>query len=134
MPVPKVYAWCSHAQESPVKAEYIIMEKAKGVPLQSVYDDLDLKERWTLVQAIAKYQQSWSEASFEKYGSLYYQTDLRYATSEETSPRPNETTRCSGFAIGPTAGVEWNQYETLLVEFDRGPCKMLVPGNIIQIH
>ena len=55
----------------PVKAEYIMMEKAKGVPLQSVYYGLDLKERWMLVQAAVKYQQSLSEASFEKYGSLY---------------------------------------------------------------
>jgi len=134
MPVPKVYAWWSRAQESPVKAEYIIMEKAKGVLLQSVYDDLDLKERWMLVQAIAKYQQSWSEASFEKYGSLYYETDPQYATPKETSPRQNERTRSSGFTIGPTAGVEWNQYETLQVEFDRGPCKSLVLGNINYIY
>lgn len=131
IPVPKVYAWCSRAQDSPAKAEYIIMEKAKGIPLQSVYDNLSLKERWTLIQAIAKYQQSWSEASFEKYGSLYYETDLRYATPEETSSRPNEATRCSELAIGPTAGVEWNQYETLQVKFDRGPCKSLVSDNTV---
>ena len=130
MPVPKVYAWCSRAQHSPVKAEYIIMEKAKGVPLQSLYDGLDLKQHWALIQIAAKYQQTWSEASFKNYGSLYYEADLRPVTSEDPSPRPNEMTRCSGFAIGPTAGVEWNQYETLQVEFDRGPCKPNVPTMI----
>jgi hypothetical protein len=117
-----------------VRAEYIIMEKAKGVPLQSVYDKLDLKERWTLVQAVAKYQQSWSEASFQKYGSLYYKADLQPVLPEELGPRPNETIRRSGFAKGPTAGVEWNEYETLQVKFDRGPCKLPVPSDIVRAN
>jgi fructosamine-3-kinase len=34
-PVPKVLAWCSRAETTPVKAEYIIMEKACGVPLKT---------------------------------------------------------------------------------------------------
>lgn len=108
-------------------------KKARGVLLQSVYDGLDLKQRWELVQAAAKYQQSWGEASFQQYGSLYYEANLQPATSEDSSPRTSETVRCSGFAIGPTAGVEWNQYETLQVEFDRGPCKLNALSDDIQV-
>jgi hypothetical protein len=133
MPVPKVYAWCSHARDSPVKAEYIVMEKATGVPLQSVYSEMSLKERWTLVQALAKYQRSWTGASFQKYGSLYYEQDLQPFTPEEPSPRSNEATRSSGFTIGPTTGIEWNEYEALQVQFYRGPCKQTALSNIYQI-
>jgi len=125
MPVPKVHAWCSHAQDSLVKAEYILMEKATGVPLQSIYSEMNLKERWTLVQALAKYQQSWAEASFHQYGSLYYEQDLRTVPPEKPSPRSNEATRSTGLTIGPTTGIEWNEYEALQVQFDRGPCKQI---------
>jgi hypothetical protein len=134
MPAPKVYAWCSRTHLSLVKAEYIIMEKAKGVPLQSVYSGMNLKERWTLVQAAAKHQQSWTEASFKKYGSLYYESDLRPVTAEEHSPSSNEATRSSGFAIGPTTGIEWNEYEALQVQFDRGPCESIAVSDIAQVN
>lgn len=41
------------------------------------------------------------------YGDFaIYEEDLQSVNSEETSPRPNATARCSGFVIGPTAGVE----------------------------
>lgn len=32
------------------------MEKAKGVPLESVYDELDISGRYEIVQTIARYQ------------------------------------------------------------------------------
>src|SRR4051812_1698284 len=36
-PVPKVLAWSSKAEENPVGAEYIIMEKVLGIELERVW-------------------------------------------------------------------------------------------------
>lgn len=41
-PAPRVYAWNSNAQSHSVRAEYIIMEKAQGVPLSQVWDAMAL--------------------------------------------------------------------------------------------
>ncbi|GFN11009.1 phosphotransferase enzyme family protein [Aspergillus tubingensis] len=76
-PVPKVLAWSSNASENPIGAEYIIMEKVRGVQLDNVWPRMDIKQRFELVKTIARYQKAWMSKSFTKYGSLYYSKDLQ---------------------------------------------------------
>lgn len=45
MPVPKVVAWSSRAQETEVESEFIIMEKVKGEPLTPIWDTVDHEVR-----------------------------------------------------------------------------------------
>jgi hypothetical protein len=114
-PVPKVFAWCSRAGETPVGAEYIIMEKATGVPLKSVWNNMELREQAALVKAITRLQAVWSSASYEGYGSMYYASDL--------SNQPQLPIHGKKFALGPTTGRDWNDDGRQNVSFDRGPCE-----------
>ncbi|PKY03940.1 phosphotransferase enzyme family protein [Aspergillus campestris IBT 28561] len=122
-PVPKVLAWNSKASNSPVGAEYIIMEKVMGVPLESIWPKMDIKERFELVKTISGYQKSWMSASFPQYGSLYYSSDLvncDECTLFEAGVDRSRVT-APGFSIGPSTGREFLDDGRIALEFDRGP-------------
>ncbi|KAL4966463.1 uncharacterized protein BDV14DRAFT_198918 [Aspergillus stella-maris] len=74
-PVPKAFSWSSSA-DNPVGAEYILMELARGVSLNTIWDRLDVDVQFKVLKKIAMYQQVWSNVSFSHYGSLYYGRDL----------------------------------------------------------
>jgi hypothetical protein len=103
-PVPRVLAWSSKAQENPVGAEYIIMEKVLGIELEHVWPSMNIKDRLTLVKTIAGFQKSWTSVSFKKFGSLYYANDLDESTGNE--PLYVDATGVDiidkKFAIGPS--------------------------------
>lgn len=122
-PAPEVYAWCSRAEESAVGAEYIVMEKAAGVPLASVWEELELEDAWRIVEQVIRLQKRWSSATFEGCGSVYYRSDL---TDHHHLPLPRygQGSAVHGqFALGPTTGRTWNDNGRRHVTFDRGPCK-----------
>ncbi|KAF2753100.1 phosphotransferase enzyme family protein [Pseudovirgaria hyperparasitica] len=121
-PAPRVIAWDSRA-ENAVNAEYIIMEKAKGVQLGSVWPTMDIDQKGQVIRAIARHLRSWSKISFSHIGSLYYRKDLP-AVDETTSiyidglEKPIQNTK---FAIGPITGREWSDSGKPSVRCDRGP-------------
>ncbi|KAG6254360.1 hypothetical protein E4U23_006379 [Claviceps purpurea] len=75
--LPEVYDWSSNAQDTPVGAEFILMEKLDGVQLQEVWPEMTLKDRLEVVKAVAAYQKSWASVSFEQFGSLYFAEDVK---------------------------------------------------------
>ncbi|KAJ5975461.1 hypothetical protein N7481_009168 [Penicillium waksmanii] len=120
-PVPKVLAWSSKANESPVGAEFIIMEMAPGVQLSTVWGEMGLEARFKIIKTIGGIQNEWASTSFPQYGSLYYASDLDH-------PRPCILTKRDGsqveeprFAVGPSMGREQFDDGRIAVQFDRGP-------------
>ena len=123
MPVPKVHAWCSHADRTPVQAEYIIMEKVMGVLLSTMLPKMDIKKRWALARVVAGYQMQWAETPFEAYGSLYYRADLPSVDMKDCA----SGVRCSNlerFVIGPTTTRTYNERGKISVTCDLGPCNI----------
>lgn len=59
-PVPKVLSWSS-STDNPVAAEYILMEKARGVPLSSLWDKLGAPVKFKVLEKVASYQERWSQ-------------------------------------------------------------------------
>ncbi|GKZ40355.1 hypothetical protein AbraIFM66951_000117 [Aspergillus brasiliensis] len=53
-PAPRVHTWNSHAQSHPVGAEFIIMEKANGVPLSRVWETLKLPQKLQVLLAMIR--------------------------------------------------------------------------------
>ncbi|PYH38993.1 phosphotransferase family protein [Aspergillus neoniger CBS 115656] len=102
-PVPRVYTWNSNAQSHPVGAEFIIMEKAAGVPLSHVWETLKLPQKLQVLLAMIRLQKKWLSVSFSHYGSLH--------------PLHQERQ----FAIGPTTGRDWCDASRSLLDIDRGP-------------
>jgi hypothetical protein len=125
-PVPRVFAWSSMAQENPVGAEYIIMEKVPGIELERVWSSMKIADRFSLVKAIAGFQKVWTSVSFKKFGGLYYAKDLEKRAGNEPlyiDANGVEITDAK-FAIGPSTGRELIDNRRATIDFDRGPCKI----------
>lgn len=123
-PVSRVFAWSSKAQENPVGAEYIIMEKLPGIELELAWPTMKIEDRLAVIQTIAIYQKSWTSISFKKYGGLYYAKDLDSSSDNEAlyTNADGVAIKDSRFAIGPSTGRELIDDRRATVEFDRGPC------------
>ena len=54
-PAPEVYSWSSRSNDNLVGAEYIIMEKAHGIPLVAVWDDLPAEAKTKILMVLSKF-------------------------------------------------------------------------------
>ncbi|KZF23492.1 phosphotransferase enzyme family protein [Xylona heveae TC161] len=115
IPSPKIYAWNARAAESPVGAEYIIMEKADGVLLSSKWPLMSTKEKHQLTQSIIAFERSLLAHKFENIGSIYYERDL--VDSQDKFP----ATAYSGFVVGPTTDRKFLEDGRRKVKTDKGP-------------
>jgi hypothetical protein len=127
-PVPKVLAWSSKAQENPVGAEYIIMEKVSGIELEHVWPSMSIKDRLVIVKAIAGFQKAWTSVSFNRFGSIYYSNDLEETTGNQPLYVDADGIEITDerFAVGPSTGRESIDNGRATINFDRGPCKSSV--------
>jgi len=105
-PIPRVLAWSSKAEDNPVGAEYIIMEKVLGIELEHVWPGMNIKDRFALVKTIAGFQKAWTSVSFRKFGGLYYAKDLDQSTANEPLyvDANGIDIMDERFAIGPSTG------------------------------
>ena len=125
--MPKVYAWSSRADTKSVGAEYIVMEKAKGEPLDRYFDKMDVADRFEVLKEIARYQLQWLSTPFSGYGGLYFSSDLEDSEKVILAPTGQHgNNNIEGFVIGPTVGRQWVDDGRLLVDFNRGPCKLFI--------
>ncbi len=77
-PIPRILAWSSHAAETEVGAEFILMEKAHGVVLSDIYPGLNTTEMVDLAKKMATWDTKLRDVRFQfnRYGSLYYKRDV----------------------------------------------------------
>ncbi|KAF7191602.1 Altered inheritance of mitochondria protein 9, mitochondrial [Pseudocercospora fuligena] len=121
IPIPKVYAWCSRAESTPVRAEYIIMAVARGVPLKSVWKDLQPRQRAAVVRSIAEVQLKMSSTTLGGYGSIYFARDLDDDHRLPLGHTQGDSMSNDNFALGPVTARTWNDEGRQYIEFDRGP-------------
>ena len=126
--MPKVLAWSSKAEENPVGAEYIIMEKVKGVQLSSVWRTLPFDKKAEIIKTLARYQSIWMSNTLKQYGSLYYAQDIPNRQDQPVFSYVNKDgseIEDDRFAIGPTVHRQSIDYGRAQVDFDRGPCRSM---------
>ncbi|KAH0837218.1 hypothetical protein FOPE_04644 [Fonsecaea pedrosoi] len=70
IPVPYVYTWSVDAS-NPVGAEYIIMEKAAGVQLFKVWDQIEEPCKLAIIKQLAKWESQLMSTKFPAYGCVY---------------------------------------------------------------
>lgn len=102
------------------------MEKAKGIPLEQLWPELDFRKRAQVVQAIARYLRTCSNKSFSQIGSLYYTKDvpdMDMATPLYVNQESGDAVKSDRFAIGPINAREWIDHGRGALHCDRGPCK-----------
>ncbi|KAI0792840.1 kinase-like domain-containing protein [Abortiporus biennis] len=125
IPVPKVLAWCSKADESSVGAEYILMEKAPGVVLEDIWENLGLDQRKTIVTQLTDIQLKFSTVQFSHYGNLYFRNDVQgYPHTDQVFVDPAiDSETGSKFSIGPSVHWELWRGTRAKLNVDRGPWK-----------
>lgn len=99
------------------------MEKVNGVTLQTMLPQMDLRKRWAVAKAVAKYQLQWAEVDFKSFGSLYYRSDLPAHSATSMELLESSEYDMERFAVGPTTGRHFNDYVRMPVKFDIGPCQ-----------
>ncbi|KAL1798887.1 hypothetical protein ACET3X_002924 [Alternaria dauci] len=123
-PAPRVYAWNSNAQSHSVGAEYIIMEKAQGVPLSQVWDAMELPQKLQVLLALIQIQKRWLSTSFSHYGGLYYAKDVQ-SSSASHYVQDGVVIKNPEFVIGPATGRDWHDAGRTGLDIRRGPWSSL---------
>jgi hypothetical protein len=121
----KCYLGAPKQKDTPVGAEYIIMEKVHGVQLDKVWPKMSIKDRFELVKTITGYHKAWMSTSFTKYGSLYYASDLDGTDGCVLVREDGHVAKDHRFAVGPSTSREFLDDGRIALGFDRGPCKAL---------
>ena len=104
IPVPKIYVYDS-STNNPLGLEWMLMEKAVGVPLADKWVDMDDEHRITLVKQIASWQDALVRTEAVDIGGLY----LRWTSTELE------------FFIGPSNHLVFYLHRRLLHHVNRGP-------------
>ena len=115
IPVPRVLSWSSN-KSNPVGAEYIIMEKAAGVPLYQCWDRMTEFEKLQLIKNLTKLEAQLSGIQFPAYGGLYLRTDM----TQSNISLDGEIDPSQSYCIRPSCDRAFNADLTL--DFDQGPC------------
>ncbi|KAM5454775.1 hypothetical protein MaudCBS49596_002072 [Microsporum audouinii] len=123
-PTPRVHSWNSQAKSHPVGAEFIIMDKAEGVPLSQVWGTLPLSQKLQVILAVTRLQKRWLRVSFSSFGSLYYTGDV-HSPSGNHHIKDGEAVKYSGFVVGPSTGRDWIDAGRSSLDIDRGPWQSL---------
>ncbi|KAI9703932.1 MAG: hypothetical protein M1820_005714 [Bogoriella megaspora] len=119
-PAPHVYCWNSRASSHPVGAEFIIMEKAEGVPLSQVSDSMKLPQKLQVLLAMTRLQKQWLRISFSHHGGLYYAKDVQPLPGSHYIV-DGKAVRDSKFTIGPATSRDWMDAGRNTLNVQRGP-------------
>ncbi|KFZ10768.1 hypothetical protein V501_05040 [Pseudogymnoascus sp. VKM F-4519 (FW-2642)] len=99
LPVPGVYSWSSNIL-NPVGAEYIVMEKAGGVPLFQQWGKMSQLSKLELIKGLTKLENQLASIRFPAYGSLYLHDScpdlVRY------QPLDAAEDSASSYCVGPS--------------------------------
>jgi hypothetical protein len=133
IPVPKIYSY-SLDSSNPVGAEYILEERADGIPLDTVWPEWDMDTRKSFLDQIVDIETKLASISFRKHGCVYYRKHLEEkglpahklgVSASHGFDNVVDAQAMEDFALGPLteAGLWADEREAM--DLDRGPCKSL---------
>ncbi|SMQ51974.1 unnamed protein product [Zymoseptoria tritici ST99CH_1A5] len=124
IPVPKVLAWDGGTSNS-AESEYILMEVATGTQLDEVWTDMDLSDKFKVVDALVAVQQKLQSIAFSRCGNLYFKSDAFEGCSEvdlsANLPYSTKMYAKDRFVIGPVAEKAFWETGDASSFNDRGP-------------
>ncbi|KKZ68406.1 hypothetical protein EMCG_00175 [[Emmonsia] crescens] len=125
IPVSRVLGW-SADPNNPVGVEYIIMEKASGIPLETIWLNLSKQERHHLVTSLVDIETKLFDIPFGHFGSIYYRSDVPSNLQQDLYAESADQAISSAderFCIGPTADYMFWYGKRAELGIDRGPWK-----------
>ena len=123
VPVPKVLAWNADSS-NPVGAEYIIMEKAPGIQLFKVWDDISEANRLKLIKSLTQLEHQLAAIRFPAYGSLYFRKSI--SKESERTLLDSTADPTGSYCVGPSCGPSWTNGTSsadISPDLDAGPCE-----------
>lgn len=123
VPVPKVLAWSTDSS-NPVGSEYIIMEKAPGVPLVKKMDEMTDLEQLSLVKQLTNLEGELTAIRLPAHGSLYLRESMKPGdTYIELHPDVDPAGR---FCVVSSCDRKWfHPDQSMMRRYcpDDGPCE-----------
>jgi hypothetical protein len=122
IPVPKVLAWSSDPSNT-VGAEYIIMEKAPGVPLSEKWEGMPESDQFRLIRQLTMLEGELTAIQFPASGSLYLRETL--GENDTYNALEHDADPAQKFCVGPSCARDWyTQHETASphLHSNKGPC------------
>ncbi|RFU30085.1 hypothetical protein B7463_g6233, partial [Scytalidium lignicola] len=119
IPTPRILAWCAD-QNNPVGAEYILEEKAPGVPLGSLWYQWPMKFKLQMIQQIVEIEQQLTSTKFMKSGCIYFKGDIPISTALVTKP-PLRSSLLERFTLGPLVSSGLWRGHRAGMDMHRGP-------------
>lgn len=105
------------------------MERAQGIELGNIWNDLRGPEKFEIVRQLVSYERALSSAQFPMYGSLYYDSDLQGVTKDQLIQHdPPDWGDGPSFAVGPTTDRTFFDDGRDAVDVNRGPCMSNTPN------
>jgi hypothetical protein len=127
IPVPKLYGYSS-SEDNPVGVEYIVMEKASGVCLQSRWHNLSKRELHKLASTFVEIEKKFFNIPFGSIGSIYFKKDVpQNLRADLYAPHVRNEQDSDIFCIGPTADYMFWYGKRANLDIHRGPCEF--PDN-----
>ena len=110
-----------------MQAEYILEEKAAGVPLGALWPSLPWKNKLAIVEQVVGFDCSLTTVRFKTHGCIYFKEDLNRLTGcsnniEFTAEQQN--LNLDGYSMGPLTKAELWTSGRQQMDIDRGPCKV----------
>ena len=123
IPVPKLYGY-SPLESNPAGVEYIIMEKASGVGLETTWPSMGKRERHKLASSFVEIEKEFFDLPFRSIGSIYFKTDVSSELQDPLYGAGAERSEdAEMFCIGPIADYMFWHGRRASLDLYRGPCE-----------
>jgi hypothetical protein len=126
IPNPRILSW-STDRNNPVGSEYILEEKALGMPLWTLWQDRDewsIEDRFRTIEQVVEIERKLASTKFMKSGCIYFKEDMPHGDVLVTDPSLCSST-LEPFRLGPLVEKELWCGERANMDLNRGPCKFL---------
>ncbi|KAJ5799715.1 kinase-like protein [Penicillium psychrosexuale] len=121
IPVPKMYGYSS-SDTNPARVEYIIMEKASGVGLETRWLSMSKREQHKLASSFVEIEKKLFDLPFRSIGSIYFKKDAPVELQAALYIASAEKCEDSEiFCIGPTADYMFWHGRRAGLNLRRGP-------------
>ncbi|GAQ07502.1 hypothetical protein ALT_4823 [Aspergillus lentulus] len=121
IPVPKLYGYSS-SESNPVGVEYIVVEKAPGVGLETKWPSMDKRDLHKLASSFVEIEKRFFDIPFGSIGSIYFKKDVPPELQAALYSASAENNRDSEmFCIGPTADYMFWYGKRAGLNLYRGP-------------
>ena len=104
IPVPKVLAWSSDADNS-VRSEYILMEEAAGTQLSDIWDQMEVDQKAEIADQIVGIEKQLLSVSFNHLRNIYFSDEsfpgCQKAALQGPIPQHLKTKAEDRYVVGP---------------------------------